>query len=240
MQAQQLVGRAPAREAEELGQVAERGARRGRARRAAPAPRRGRRWAGPGRRRSWSASTCRRRWARAGRPARPPPTSRSTPGQRLLARRSACAVRGRRGPARPSGRAPRSSGRAAAPARPSGRPGASRARPARAPSSAERREQRLARLRQVGDEQQRRHPQALDQVVEDFVEALGVGLVLGQHPRLGLLDVAVEAPDQGPGLLQRLGQLGPVEQLAEARRRRLRSPRRGPRRPAATGTVPSR
>ena len=82
---------------------------------------------------------------------------------------------------------------------------------------AERREQRLAAARQVGDEQQRRHPQALDQVVEDFVEALGVGLVLGQHPRLRLLDVAVEAADQLPGHLQRLGQLGPVEQLAEAR-----------------------
>src|SRR5680860_349019 len=77
-------------------------------------------------------------------------------------------------------------------------------------------EQLLAALRQVGDEQQGDDAQALAEVVEDFVEALGVGLVLGQLPGAGLLDVAVEATDEAPGLLQGLGQLGPVEQLAEA------------------------
>ena len=63
--------------------------------------------------------------------------------------------------------------------------------PGREPSSASSRdsspsavEQPLARPRQVGDQQQGRHPQPLDQVVEDLVEALRVGLVLGQLPRL--------------------------------------------------------
>ena len=96
---------------------------------------------------------------------------------------------------------------------------------------AERREHPLAAARQVGDEQQRRHPQALDQVVEDLVEALGVGLVLGQLPRPGLLDEAVEAAHQLPGLLQRLAQLGPVEQARRSAPGHPRSPRRAPRRP---------
>ena len=40
-------------------------------------------------------------------------------------------------------------------------------------------------------------------------------LVLGQLPGLGLLDVAVQPPHPGPDRLQRLGQLEPVEQLAD-------------------------
>ena len=94
--------------------------------------------------------------------------------------------------------------------------------------------------RQVGDEQQRRHPQALDQAVEDLVEALGVGLILGQLPRLRLLHVAIEPPHQPPGLLQRLGQLGPVQQLAEARHHALEvlGEHGVERRPA--GTTPAR
>ena len=100
-------------------------------------------------------------------------------------------------PARPE-RWPRVTGATATPvppARSSGRAAASARRfwpPGREPSSASARASSPSAAssvslapRQVGDEQQRRHPQALDQVVEDFVEALGVGLVLGQLPRAG-------------------------------------------------------
>src|ERR1044072_8494140 len=63
----------------------------------------------------------------------------------------------------------------------------------------ERRQQPPAGLREGGDEQQGDGAQALGEVVEDLVEALGVGLVLGQLPRPRLLDVAGEPPDPLPG-----------------------------------------
>ena len=44
--------------------------------------------------------------------------------------------------------------------------------------------------------EQGRHAQALAEVVEDLVEALGVGLVLGQLPGLVLVDVFVDAIGQ--------------------------------------------
>ena len=114
------------------------------------------------------------------------------------------------------------------------------ARPARGPSSPSAASSVSLRLRHVGDEQQRRHPQPLGEVVEDLVEALGVGLVLGQLPGLRLLDVAVEAPDQLPDLLQRLGQLGPVEQLADALGTTPSKSSASTASTAASGTTPSR
>ena len=85
-----------------------------------------------------------------------------------------------------------------------------------APLLAELGEQRLRRLRQERHQHQGDDAQALDQVVEDFVETGGVGLVLGEDPRRGLLDITVEATDEHPDDLQGLGQLGTIEQVAQA------------------------
>ena len=60
--------------------------------------------------------------------------------------------------------------------------------------------------------QQGQHPQTFGQAVEHLIEPFRVGLVLGQDPGLGFLDVAVEPPDQDPDLLQCLTDLGFIEQ----------------------------
>ena len=199
---------------EELGEVAGAGARLEAARGRAHRPRRSPRSARRARRRSWSASSCRPRWGRAARRA----ALRRPRGRRRPARpspRIACA--GRRSRARaPSPRSLRtraSSAGSKAHASSLGNSGgirSVRAPPPRepksaspAPSSPSAASSVSAELGMYAVRSSVTHPQALGQVVEDPVEVGARALVLGQLPRLRLLDVAVEPPDRAPDLLER-------------------------------------
>ena len=90
------------------------------------------------------------------------------------------------------------------------------ARAARAtgPRLPERVEQPLRRLGHERMQQHRHHAQTLGQRVEHLVEVLGLGVVLGQLPGLLFLDVAVEALDPPPDLLERRGELDAVQAAA--------------------------
>src|SRR5688572_10513075 len=77
----------------------------------------------------------------------------------------------------------------------------------------ERAQQPLGGLGHIGKEEEGDYPEALGEVVEDQVQLPGLALVLGQVPRPALLDVAVEAADQLPDLVQRLADLCLVQQL---------------------------
>ena len=68
--------------------------------------------------------------------------------------------------------------------------------------------------RHVRAQEQRQHADPLGEAVEhENLSRSARSVVLGQVPRPRLLDVAVQSPDPGPDRLQRLGQLGAVEQL---------------------------
>ena len=124
-----LVGRAPTGEAEQLGEVPDRGARLGASRRAGRTPRCCRRSGAPGRRRSWSGSTFRPRWARAGQAA---PRRRARDRRRpvLPCRRRTYAGRGGKDRRHQAGAS--IFGKSGGTRSTSGRRGGSRARPARA------------------------------------------------------------------------------------------------------------
>src|SRR5918996_607021 len=57
-------------------------------------------------------------------------------------------------------------------------------------------EEAIGRLGHVGVQEQRGDPQALGQAVEDGVKPIRCTVVLGELPRAGLLDIAVEPADQ--------------------------------------------
>src|ERR687898_3442949 len=77
-------------------------------------------------------------------------------------------------------------------------------------------EEAIGRLGHVGVQQQRGHPQALGQAVEDGIEPARCTVLLGELPRAGLLDVAVEPADELPDLLERLGDLGLIQKRPDA------------------------
>src|SRR5687767_2547617 len=79
----------------------------------------------------------------------------------------------------------------------------------------ERAQELLRRLGDVGCEQDGDDPEALGERAERRLELGGLGLVLGELPRRALLDVAVEAPHALPDALERLRDLGAVEQLLD-------------------------
>ena len=122
---------------------------------------------------------------------------------------------------------PRPAGRAARARRPRAAAGRAEARAVeRQVLATERREQPLGGSGHERVEQHRDHPQALGQRVEHLVEPLRGGLVLGELPRLLVLDVPVEALDALPDLVERGGQLDRVEALRAPSRRGRRSRRR--------------
>ena len=83
--------------------------------------------------------------------------------------------------------------------------------------------------RQVRRERDRDRAHAVDQVVEDRVELGGARLVLGELPRRGVLDVAVEPAHELPDLLERAGEVAARRSARRAspagRRARLAAPR---------------
>src|SRR4051812_15901003 len=80
---------------------------------------------------------------------------------------------------------------------------------------AERGQQLLRRLGDVGPQQDRHGAKAFGEAAQRLVELVRVGLVLGELPRGALLDVAVQTPDALPDPLQRLRDLRVVEQVPD-------------------------
>src|SRR5436190_928188 len=86
---------------------------------------------------------------------------------------------------------------------------------------AERLEQLGRARRQIRVQEHREDAQALGEGGECAVELLRPAVVLGLHPRLALLDVAVQPANALPDDLERLGQLEGVEQRLDAARESL-------------------
>src|ERR671922_1408250 len=72
------------------------------------------------------------------------------------------------------------------------------------------------RLREVGGDGDRGGAQAVGETVEHTVELVRAALLLGQLPRLRLLDVAIQAPDQIPDGLERRADVELVEALGRS------------------------
>ena len=83
------------------------------------------------------------------------------------------------------------------------------------PLVAERGEQLRGRLGHVGREQHGQHAQALGERAQRRLELGGRAGVLRQLPRRLLLDVAVEPPHARPDAVERLRDLGAVEQARD-------------------------